>query len=167
MPALPSMGRIIQQDLQHEAATTQKLLDRLPKERWDWKPHPKSMSLGQLASHIATIPELAEPLLTAPELVFGGDYRPWIASDPAEVTQRFQQSVRNACSRLEKSDDEFLAELWSLKAGGQIIFSQPRHGVARGMILHHLIHHRGQLAVYLRLLDIPVPSIYGPSADEP
>jgi uncharacterized damage-inducible protein DinB len=153
-------------ELDQEAATTRRVLERVPNERLGWKPHTKSMTLGELALHVATTPaEISEFLLkTTFELPdFGA--QPTTASN-AELLAAHDKSVAQAKTRLRDFDDAALMETWSLTKGGKTLFSAPRIGVIRAILLNHWYHHRGQLSVYLRLLDVPVPSIYGPSADE-
>ncbi|GAB4230169.1 MAG: hypothetical protein Kow00109_01760 [Acidobacteriota bacterium] len=161
-----SLGQLFRQELQFEAQTTRRVLERVPEDKWNWKPHPKSMSMGELASHIATIPEWVQAVIGQDEYDMGSEYRPWQAANRGELLTKFDRLVAEAAELLGGATDQSLAKPWSLKAGEHTIFTQPRAGVVRGMILSHLIHHRGQLSVYLRLNDIPVPSIYGPSADE-
>lgn len=150
----------------HEISTTRKLLERIPDDRLSWKPHVKSMSLGGLATHLANLPRWTGTILN--EASFDLANRP---PSPAEKTSRaeilaaFDESAKQARQWMDKTDAEFLAR-WSLCRGGQEMFSMPRIAALRSFVLSHLIHHRGQLSVYLRLNDIPVPAIYGPSADE-
>ena len=153
----------------HEIATTRRLLERLP-EGGDgalaWKPHAKSMSLGGLATHVANIPTWTGPIVD--QNVFDLNDSPAHAQEwtsRAAILAHFDDSCRAARRALDKSDAEFAA-MWTLKRGGHEVFSMPRVAVFRSFVLSHLIHHRGQLSVYLRLNDIPVPPIYGPSADE-
>lgn len=162
-----SLGELYRQELQYEAQTTRRLLERVPEDKWDWKPHPKSMTLGELASHIATIPEWVQAVIGQDEYDTGSEYHLWQAAGRSELLEKFDRLAAAAGDLLGGATDQSLAKPWSLKAGGHTVFTQPRVGVLRSMILSHLIHHRGQLSVYLRLNNVPVPSIYGPSADEP
>ena len=151
----------------HEMATTRKLLERLPDDTLTWKPHVKSMSLGGLATHLGNIPYWAHAILnqmffdlaTAPPNLLEA------MSSRVEILAGFDESTTKARAWMDKSDPEYLA-MWALKRGGHEMFSMPRVAAFRTFILYHLVHHRGQLSVYLRLNDIPVPAIYGPSADE-
>jgi uncharacterized damage-inducible protein DinB len=150
----------------HEMAKTRKLLERLPDVKLSWKPHAKSMSLGALATHIATLPEWGDTILNESLFDFAGAPPPPAErTSCAEILKHFDQSAAKTRKALDRSDAEY-AGMWTLKRDGQEIFSMPRVAALRGFVLSHLIHHRGQLSVYLRLNDIPVPAIYGPSADE-
>ena len=152
-------------EFDHEMGTTRKLLERVPDDKLDWRPHPKSMTLGHLATHVATIPMWGSVTITQPEIDLSGDPTP-LARDRAELLSRFDKHVADTRAALVgKSDAELMAP-WSLKSKGQTIFTQPKAGVWRGFVMSHLIHHRAQLSVYLRMNDVPLPSMYGPSADE-
>lgn len=164
----PPLKRIALGDLESEIATTRRVLERLPDEHFDWKPHAKSMSLGGLATHIATIPFYGTAVLQGQDFDVAAPLPPNpLATTRDEILRRFDETAAALRALLEGADDESLRQAWSLLAGERVIFTQPRIGVLRGLVVSHLVHHRGQLSVYLRLLDVPVPSIYGPSADEP
>jgi uncharacterized damage-inducible protein DinB len=153
-------------EFDHEMAVTRKLLERVPEDKFAWKPHQKSMSLGELAQHVATLPMWGTMALTRTEIDVGGQQPLPPAHSRAELLASFDAHVKDARAALVgKADSEFMAP-WSLKRAGQTIFSMPRAAVWRSFVLSHLVHHRGQLSVYLRLQDVPVPSMYGPSADE-
>ena len=152
----------------HEMATARKLIERIPDGEMGWKPHQKSMSMGELATHIAEIPSWADAILKVPEfdLSQAGERDAPPPSSHADLLQRFDKTVAGARALIAgTSDAEFMA-LWALKNKGQQMFSAPRVVATRSFIFNHAIHHRGQLSVYLRLKNIPVPAIYGPSADE-
>jgi uncharacterized damage-inducible protein DinB len=154
-------------ELEHEAAVTRKLLERIPADKFDWKPHEKSMSMGKLASHVAEMHGWAKHTLEAPELDFATmDYKPFEPATTEELVHHFEQNLAEALNSLKNASDEVWMEDWSLRNGEQIYFTMPKIAVMRGMVLSHIVHHRGQLSVYLRLNDIPVPAMYGPSADE-
>jgi uncharacterized damage-inducible protein DinB len=154
-------------ELQHEASSTRKMLERVPTEKFGWKPHEKSMSLGRLASHVAGLTFLAEIIMRADEMDFmNTPYKLTEATDSAALLQLFDNTLATAVEALKSADDERLRGQWTLRRGEQIIFQLPRIAAYRTMVVNHFIHHRGQLSVYLRLLDIPVPGMYGPSADE-
>jgi uncharacterized damage-inducible protein DinB len=152
-------------EFDHEMTTTRKLLERVPEDRLDWKPHAKSFSLGQLAQHVATIPLWGTTTLTQTELDVEGPTPPQMRTR-AELLATFDQNAASARAALTDRTDAELMVPWTLKSGGRTIFSMPRASVLRGFVLSHIIHHRGQLSVYLRMQDVPLPSIYGPSADE-
>jgi len=153
-------------EFDHEIAVTRKLLERVPDDKFAWKPHAKSMSLGQLAQHVATIPMWGSVTLTQSELDTSSMARPEEATSRAALLEMFDQNAATTRAALAgRADAEFMAP-WTLKQGSQTIFSMPKASVWRGFVMSHLVHHRAQLGVYLRMNDIPVPSMYGPSADE-
>lgn len=154
-------------EFDHEMTTTRKLLERVPEDRFDWKPHAKSFSLGALATHVAALPAWGAEALTRSEFDIAGSQPPAATPSKAELMSTFDTNAATARSALAGKTDGELMATWTLKRGGKAIFSMPKANVLRSFVLNHLIHHRGQLSVYLRLLDVPVPSIYGPSADEP
>jgi uncharacterized damage-inducible protein DinB len=153
-------------ELEQEAATTRRVLERVPADKLSWKPHPKSMSLGQLALHVAQIPgNVAELAAQNPgSFPENRDQAPVQSVD--ETLSALSDSIGKATEIVQGFDDGAMMETWSLAAGGQTLMSMPRIGLLRAIMLNHWYHHRGQLSVYLRLLDVAVPSIYGPSADE-
>jgi uncharacterized damage-inducible protein DinB len=153
-------------DFDHEMGTTRKLLERLPDDKLSWKPHVKSMSLGGLATHVSNIPQWAGTILNEPFFDLA-NAPPNLAekTSRAEILASFDDTRKRTRDWMDKTDAEYLS-LWTLKRGGQQMFSVPRVSAFRSFVLHHVIHHRGQLSVYLRLNDVPVPAIYGPSADE-
>jgi uncharacterized damage-inducible protein DinB len=154
-------------ELVHEAATTRRMLERTPMAKADWKPHTKSMTLGRLASHIAEIPGFMGPIVNREELAMDmANYKPKVYSNVQELLAGFDATVDEAKKALHGKTDAELMVLWRFKAGNKVIFELPRVAAIRTMILSHLIHHRGQLSVYLRLNEVPLPSVYGPSADE-
>jgi uncharacterized damage-inducible protein DinB len=153
-------------EFDHEMAVTRKLLERVPEDQFDWKPHQKSMSLGQLAQHVATIPMWGTATLDKTEFDLAADQRPPQMTKRADMLAAFDRLVSAArASLVGKGDGELMAP-WALKRAGQTIFSMPRASVWRSLVMNHLIHHRAQLGVYCRMHDVPLPSMYGPSADE-
>ena len=154
-------------ELQHEAATTRKVLERIPTEVFDWKPHEKSMSMRQLAGHVADMFAWYQPTLEADELDFAKGYVEPKPTDTEELVAMFDKNVAAAIESLQKTEDATFMQNWKLRNGEQIYFEMPKVAVLRSFVMNHIVHHRGQLSVYLRLNDIPVPGIYGPSADEP
>ncbi|MFL5383518.1 MAG: DinB family protein [Longimicrobiaceae bacterium] len=154
-------------DLENELKTTRRLLERVPDEHWDWKPHEKSMSLGQLAGHLAELTFLGAIVMQREVFDVATD-RP-TGPKPAnreEVLAAFDQGSAQLVEAVNGAAADAWGQTWSLKAGGQTFVSLPRAAALRLMGISHPIHHRGQLSVYLRLLGVPVPSIYGPTADE-
>jgi uncharacterized damage-inducible protein DinB len=153
-------------EFDHETATTRRLLERVPEDRLAWKPHGKSMSLGGLALHVANIPTWGVTILEASSFDLAA--APGNLPEPRsreDILKLFDGSTKAARGLMDKSDAEYMG-LWTLKRGGHEMFTLPRIAAFRSFVLSHIIHHRGQLSVYLRLNDVPVPAIYGPSADE-
>lgn len=152
-------------ELEQEAKTTRRVLERVPTDKLSWKPHAKSMSLGQLALHVASSPGnvamLAKENVTSPPSFSQAE-----ATTTAEILTALDSSVATAKDALAGWDDAKLMETWSLSANGKVMMAMPRIAVVRAIMLNHWYHHRGQLTVYLRLLNVAVPSVYGPSADE-
>jgi uncharacterized damage-inducible protein DinB len=153
-------------EFDHEMTTTRKLLERVPEDRLDWKPHQKSFSLGQLAQHVATIPMWGSMTLTRSELDLAEGDQPPQMRTRSELLAAFDKHAADTRAALTGKTDAELMAPWTLKNGGHTIFSMPKAVVWRSFVLSHLIHHRGQLSVYLRMQDVLIPSIYGPSADE-
>ncbi|MHB1158356.1 MAG: DinB family protein [Phycisphaerales bacterium] len=154
-------------ELEHESQATRKLLERIPADKGDWTPHPRAMPLGQLAIHVAKIPG-AIAKLTA-EGVWDMAARPPKAPDPVshdELLKAFDDSLADAMTTLRGITDQQAGETFTMKNGEKIIMQMPRAGIVRYILLNHLYHHRGQLSTYLRILDVKLPSVYGPSADE-
>lgn len=155
-------------ELKNEALNTQKMLNAVPTESLNWKPHEKSMALGRLASHIGEMTSWIRLILTADELNFATmPYKAPTIESNADLIAVFESNLVDAIGAFEAVKDEAIyQENWKLRSGDYIILEQPKHEVIRSMVLNHIIHHRAQLSVYLRLLDVPVPGMYGPSADE-
>ena len=153
-----------------EIAGTRKCLERVPDDKFDWKPHAKSMTVRQLASHLALFPGWMTSTLESASFdyapVGGEPYKPPAINSRKDLLAIFDRDVVKAREGLKAASDAQLMATWSLLAGGKTIFSMPRIAVLRSMVMNHMIHHRAQLGVYLRLNDIPVPALYGPSADE-
>ena len=154
-------------ELDQEMVTTRRVLERVPDLKLAWKPHAKSMSLGQLALHVATIPGAVAKFLISDRLDMDGvSFEQPAAKSASELLPALDESIKTAKEVLSGLDDQRAMATWRLTRGGKVLFEAPRVAVVRSIMLNHWYHHRGQLSVYLRLLDIPVPSIYGPSADE-
>jgi uncharacterized damage-inducible protein DinB len=150
-----------------EGATTKRVLERVPEQKLSWKPHAKSMTLGQLASHIANVPGSVARILQQDSFdVSQGNFVPPQPKSKQEVLTTFEQSVRDAKQCLQSMTDDRARANWRLLRGERELMSLPRVGFARSIMMNHWYHHRGQLSVYLRLLDVPLPVIYRPSADE-
>jgi uncharacterized damage-inducible protein DinB len=152
-------------ELERETATTRRVLSRVPKDRLTWKPHAKSMSLGQLAWHIATLQWGVAQLLGELECDMPTFEQREAAPDD-DLLATLDKSTAFAVSQLSSWQDAGLRDVWTMRRGGQTVMQMPRREMVRTVMFNHWYHHRGQLTVYLRLLDVPVPSVYGPSADE-
>ena len=149
-----------------EMASTRKVLERVPEGRFDWTPHPRSMSLGQLALHLARLPSWGHMAMDRSELDLSGPFAPPVAASSDELLRTFDKESGQTRNALAAATDAQLMAPWSLKRDGKTVFTMPKAAVLRSFVLNHIIHHRGQLTVYLRLNDVALPSIYGPSADE-
>jgi uncharacterized damage-inducible protein DinB len=161
---VPAIDPILM-EIEQEAKVTQRVLDRVPEDKLTWKPHPKSSSLGQLAMHIAVGQGRLAEIISKDTHEIGNMSQPQ-PGNRKEILEAFSQSTAEALGTLKKLSDSQLMAMWTLTKGGKVVLSAPRVGVIRSILMNHFYHHRGQLSVYLRMLDIPVPSIYGPSADE-
>jgi uncharacterized damage-inducible protein DinB len=157
-------------EFDNEMANTRKTLERVPEDKFAWKPHPKSFALGPLANHLATLVGWTTDTIGKDSFDLappgGQNYRPSQPANRVELLSVFDEGVAKARAALAGASDDHLMQPWSLLNGGQVLMTMPRIVVIRNFVLNHMIHHRAQLGVYLRLNEIPVPSIYGPSADE-
>jgi uncharacterized damage-inducible protein DinB len=151
-------------ELQQEAFTTRKMLERIPQDALAWKPHEKSRSLGEIAAHIANLPGVFIATLNHDEFD-RNDYKSAVDTI-SDILETFDRNISSALEVLKAQPNEWLLASWRYKYGEQVIFKMPRLAVIRAMALNHMIHHRGQLSVYLRLLGIALPPVYGPTADE-
>ena len=154
-------------ELKHESALTRKILERVPLDKKDWKPHEKSMTIGRLATHIAQTPHWISDIIHIHDYDFAT--RPFLSNTVAsqqELIEIFQHYLEKAISDLNTASDELLNQKWVVRQGDKVFYDLVKKVAIRGWGFSHLIHHRGQLSVYLRLLDVPVPGMYGPSADE-
>jgi len=158
-------------EFEHEMAGTRRALERAPEARLDWGPHPKSMTLRGLVTHLSNLPVWGHLVLAADHFDLeppgGASTRVAPAGSVVEALARFDGNVAKSRAAIAGAADELWRSPWSLEHGGVVLFTMPRIAVMRGMVMNHLIHHRGQLTVYLRLLDVSVPALYGGSADEP
>ncbi len=152
-------------EIEQESKVTQRVLDRVPGDKLTWKPHVRSSTLGQLAMHIAVGQARLAEIIVKDTHEIGNITQPQPGSHK-EIVEAFSQSTAAALETLKKLNDSQLMTVWTLTKGGKVLLSAPRIGFIRSILMNHFYHHRGQLSVYLRLLDVPVPSIYGPSADE-
>ena len=166
-----SIAQALLPEFDQEMASTRKVLERVPDDRFEWSPHEKSMTLGRLAAHLAELPMWTAMSLDQDEF----DVNPpngegWESLKPtttAEILELFDRNSADAREKIASTGDATFFEEWTLKSGGETLFAMPKVGVVRSFVLNHGIHHRGQLTVFLRLLDVSVPQTYGPTADEP
>jgi uncharacterized damage-inducible protein DinB len=165
-----TIGQSMLPEFDQEMQNTRKVLERCPDEKWSWKPHEKSGTLGWMAGHVATLPEWIAMTIKTEELdyapVDGPSYQQPKTENRAQLLAAFDKASAEARAELAGVSDADIVKGWKLLAGGQEIFTLPRVACIRGMCLNHLIHHRAQLTMYYRLLGVPVPGLYGPSADE-
>lgn len=153
-------------EFDQEMVGTRKTLERIPEDKFDWAPHPKSTKLGQLATHLAQLPSWTKVTLMDDSIDIGNAQPPAPQKSRKEILAEFEKNVAEARQTLANAKDEDFFKPWSLKNKGAVVFTLPKIAVMRGFVMNHNVHHRAQLGVYLRLCDVPVPSIYGPSADE-
>ncbi len=165
-----SIAQSLLPEFDHELATTRKHLERTPFADASWQPHPKSMTLGALASHLVEVPTWIVPTLTRTELDLnppgGPPYTPLVFDRLPQLLAAFDDTVKQGRAALAATRDADFLVPWSLKSGGETIMTMPRIAVIRSFVMNHLIHHRGQFTVFLRLRNVPLPQTYGPSADE-
>jgi uncharacterized damage-inducible protein DinB len=154
-------------ELKHEGSSTKKILERVPADKFDWQPHEKSMKLGRLAKHIAELNLWIGRILNSDEFDFATtNFSSALPESTEEILKIFNERLAEATATLEKTTDEDLNKTWTVLRGGHVMFQMPKKVAIRSFSYNHIYHHRGQLTVYLRLLDIPVPGMYGPTADE-
>lgn len=166
-PAAPSLKQAALGDLDHELRLTRTLLERVPDGQMDYRPHPRSMPLGSLAMHVATLPYWIEHTVGNDAFDLAADFqRNEPPKDRQDILDAFDERVAAMRAALDGADDTTLLAPWELRMGTQVLQRMPKLGVIRGMGINHFIHHRAQLGVYLRMLDVPLPPLYGPSADE-
>lgn len=162
-----SLSTLLIQELKQESEATRKILSRVPDTKNDWKPHEKSFTLARLAAHVAEMPQWAARIMETDRYDFlEHPYKSVTFETNAELMDFFQLKLNEAIAALENANDEKLMEHWTFCRGEHVITQNTRYASIRGWLFNHMIHHRGQLSVYLRLLDVPVPGIYGPSADD-
>lgn len=165
-PAMNLIDPLIEQ-VKHESAVTRKFLERIPEDKFDWKPHEKSKSLGDLSSHIAESLSWTGEIIKKDGIdVDPATFEGWVGKNRAEILEKFDEGARESLEVMKGLPNEKLLETWTFKMGGETVFSAPRAATLQSFVISHLIHHRAQLGVYLRLNDIPVPPALGPTADE-
>ncbi|MFQ5350087.1 MAG: DinB family protein [Thermoanaerobaculia bacterium] len=166
---MPTLTSALAAELRHEATTTRRLLERIPDDKLDWRPHERSMTLGRLAGHIGELPGWGRSTVEQSQVDLAAvpeDQRGAVAESVERLLADFDRGVAGFTAALDGAEDSLLFEPWQLRNGEQVILDMPRAAALRGFIISHMIHHRGQLTVYLRLLDVPLPQTYGPTADE-
>jgi uncharacterized damage-inducible protein DinB len=162
-----TISEILVPEFDNETQKTRRLLEVVPFDDPEWKPHQKSMSIGRLAGHVADLLSWAGETVNKPSLAIEpGGYEPFHPNSTKELLEVFDARVAEARAAISGASDDHLQHIWTLSFGDQKIFSLPRFSVLRSVVMNHMIHHRGQLSVYLRLRNVPVPGMYGPSADE-
>jgi len=161
-----SFSQSLLPEFDQEMKSTRKLLECVPDGKMDYQPHAKSMTLGRLALHVAELPSWVGPTVDQDVLELPSDFKPRSAQSKAELLAAFDKAVAEARPKIEATSDAKWQQPWSLKFGGNTVFTIPRGVVMRSVVMNHLIHHRAQLGVFLRLNDIAIPGMYGPSADE-
>jgi uncharacterized damage-inducible protein DinB len=153
-------------ELEQEAATTRRVLERVPDDKLSWRPHAKARTLGELAMHVATVPGAVAELIAAPSPSQVPEFIDPSPQSASELIPALEATLSKAQKALTRLDDSSLMETWRMMKGDRELFALPRLALLRSIMLNHWYHHRGQLTVYLKQLDVPIPSIYGPSADE-
>lgn len=162
-----SLTQALISEIKHEAESTKKLLALVPAEKFNWRPHPKSTTLKGLASHVAGLAVWPALVCETPFLdLAGGALKKVEVNNAYDLVNELNEGVEKSIAALNSSTDEALKTNWALRKGDHVILDVPKAVAIRGMALNHLYHHRAQLSVYLRLLDIPIPGMYGPSADD-
>jgi uncharacterized damage-inducible protein DinB len=159
------LSELLINEFDGELANTKRVLERVPADKWDWKPDEKSGSLGWMASHVATLPSFGIAMCHTNNYEIEGGARTNV-DQPADLLKVFEQVGNDARAAISKVTDDQMKENWSVTWKGKKIIEMPRYSAIRGMCFNHIIHHRGQLTTYLRALGAPVPGLYGPSADE-
>jgi uncharacterized damage-inducible protein DinB len=161
-----SIAQSMLPEFDNEMANTRKMLERVPDDKLSYKPDPKSMTLGRLASHVAEIVGWGVSVFNDDSYVITPDHKPFDAKSRLDLLETFEKDAKQARAALADAPDSGMMDTWALKFGDQVLLSMPRAAVYRSMIMNHIIHHRAQLSVYFRLVGVPVPGMYGPSADE-
>lgn len=167
-----SIAETVVRDFQFETDFSRKVLAAVPEDKLDWRPHEKSMTLGQLAGHVAEAPSWidgmeADSFDMAEAGGEEGEYVPFVPADGAGLMEAFEKNAAHFVEFFDGREDDFMSATWTMSVGGHEVLSMPRDAAIRSILIHHVSHHRGQLTVYLRMLGVPVPQTYGPTADEP
>jgi uncharacterized damage-inducible protein DinB len=161
------LSELLTKEIQQEAASTRKILKAVADEHFGWKPHEKSMTLGRMATHIAELPHWIIRVMGSDDFDMAAQpYQPVVCENNAQLLQFFEEKLSAALEGLQTADNDALAQQWTFRRGEMVIAQSSRYEAIRSWMMNHQVHHRGQLSVYLRLLDIPVPGMYGPSADD-
>jgi uncharacterized damage-inducible protein DinB len=161
-----TISQMLLPEFDQEMANSRKILEVVPEDKFTWKPHDKSFTLGRLASHVAEMSQWMGAVINSDRLEIDPSMKPFNASTKQELLNSLDASVTAGREALGAASDEHFGKTWTFVYAGQTVFAMPRLAVVRSMVLSHMIHHRGQLSVYLRLLDVPIPGMYGPSADQ-
>jgi uncharacterized damage-inducible protein DinB len=161
-----TISQMLLPEFDQEMANARTILDCVPEDKFTWKPHEKSFTIGRLASHIAEMPLWILATINQEKFELDPGMKAFNAGTKDELMTAFDTSTKSAHDAIAGASDEDLAKIWTFIYGGQTVFAMPRSAVLRGMVMNHMIHHRGQMSVYLRLLDVAVPGMYGPSADQ-
>jgi len=161
-----SIAKEFAKELNQQAANTKKVLERIPQDKLTWKPHEKSTAIGRLGMHIAELPNTIVRTIETESFDYAAaPFKPVFPNTTAEIMETFEKSLSKATELLEKTSDDQLQAIWKALRAGQLVWEMPKGAVIRNT-LNHIIHHRGQLTVFLRLLDVPIPNTFGPTADE-
>ncbi len=164
----PSLSAALIRDFENETALTRRLCETAPEDRYDWKPHEKSMTLGALVGHLAEAASWLDSITEGDSMDFAQltDYQPFVPTSKTELLATLDENAANFRKLLDGRSDEELRSVWTMRMGDKVLMQQPREEIVRSILIHHVAHHRGQLTVYLRMLDVPVPATYGSTADE-
>jgi uncharacterized damage-inducible protein DinB len=162
-----NLNELLLKELQLESQSTRKILALVPGEKHSWKPHEKSMTIGRLATHVAELPQWLNRVLDTNEFDMAANpFQPYTAADNKELLHFFETKLETGIAALSNATDQLLNEEWIFRRGDFIIWKSSKYEAIRSWMFNHMVHHRGQLSVYLRLLDVPIPGMYGPSADD-
>jgi len=162
-----TLGEALAQEFEFESALTRRMIERVPEDKLDWAPHEKSNTLGQLVCHLVENPSWAQAMFNEDEFEMGPDYQPYVADSRARMLEDFDSNVSKCLQVMRAIPDDKMHQVWKMFGPGrELMLEMPRIAVVRSFLISHTIHHRGQLTVYYRMTGVPVPAIYGPSADE-